>query len=98
MRHLGGHVGQREAERLEVADRVAELFALLKVELAILDRRPRDAHRPRGGVDAGDVQPALHGGESARIRIRPLVAVEAGERSLSGTRTPSRSSSKVSKP
>ena len=45
LRDLGGHVGEREAQRLEVADRVAELLALLQVERAVLDRGPRHARR-----------------------------------------------------
>ena len=79
LRDVGGHVGQREAQRLEVADRVAELDPLLEVALAILDRRAGDADGPGRRVDPGDVEAALDGGEPAGIRVRPLVAVEPGE-------------------
>src|SRR4051794_4267655 len=70
---LRGHVGDGEPQRLEVADRVAELLALLQVEDRVLERRPGQADRPRGGVHARGVEELLRLGEPRPLRRLPLL-------------------------
>ena len=73
------HVGKGKAERLELADRMAELLALLQVGPRVLDCRTRNADRPSCGMDACDIEPALNTREAARVRVRAFVSLEASE-------------------
>ena len=62
---LAGHVRERESQRLEVADRVAELLALLQVDGAVFDRGLRQPDGPRCGVHPRHVEPRPYSGEPA---------------------------------
>src|SRR5512141_8262 len=79
LRNLCRHVRQRKAEYLELGDRMTELLTLLQIGPRVLDGGARDTDRPSGGVHTGNVKPALHGCEAARVGVRALVAVEAGQ-------------------
>ena len=54
---LGRHPGELEARRLEVADRLAELAALLGIGGGVLQCAARQADGARGGVGAGALEP-----------------------------------------
>src|SRR5882757_3430254 len=54
---LGRHAGEPEARVLEVADRLAELTALLGIGGGILERAARQSDRAGGGMGAGALQP-----------------------------------------
>lgn len=77
--NLSGHVGQRKAQSLKLADRMAELFALLEICPRVLEGCAGDADGARRSMYASDVQASLDGGKSPRIRISPFVAVETCE-------------------
>src|SRR5665648_39524 len=79
LRNLGRHVRQRKAKHLEPGDRMTELLALLQIGPRVLDGGARDADRPSSGVHTGNIEPALNGCEAARVDVRALVAVEAGQ-------------------
>src|SRR2546422_718101 len=51
----GGHVGQQERDRLEVADRLAEGGALFGVGAGVLEGGPGDSDRAGGGDQAEPV-------------------------------------------
>ena len=58
---------------------MAELFALLQICPRVLEGCAGDADGARRSMYASDVQAALDGGKSPRIRISPFVAVETCE-------------------
>src|SRR5262245_17475832 len=58
---------------------MAELLALLEIRPCILECSTGDTDGSRRSVYASDVQAALHGGKSPRIRISTFVAVETCE-------------------
>src|SRR6188768_24255 len=76
---FGGHVRQCKAQSLKFTDRMAELLALLEICPRVLEGAAGDADGARRSVYASNVQAALHGSKSARIRIGPFVAVETCE-------------------
>src|ERR1035438_5907270 len=53
---LGGHVGQLPLDRLEIADRLAKLLALLRILQGRLVRALRHAQRQRGDRNAAAVK------------------------------------------
>ena len=87
---LRRHVGELEADRLELGDRLPELHALLGVGERVLERAAGEADRAGGGVDAGDVQAVHRRVEGAALRrgVVPSYIARAEDVSA-GTRRPS---------
>jgi hypothetical protein len=77
--NLSGHVSQRKAQSLKLTDGMTELLALLEISPGILEGRASDADGARRSMYASNVQAALDGGKSARIRLRAFIAVETSE-------------------
>ena len=93
---LGGHLGDLEPQRLEVADRPVELPALLAVGDRVLERAARQPDRPGAGVHPRLGQRPRHLAKSLRVvrSERP----RASRRLSAGTRRPSIDSSHVCQP
>src|SRR4029079_5877229 len=77
--NLSGHVGQRKAQSLKFTNRMAELLAFLEIGPRVLEGCAGNADGARRSMYASDVQAALDGCKSSRIRIGPFVAVESCE-------------------
>src|SRR5439155_25769348 len=74
--HARRHLGDLEADRLEVADRMLELHSRLRVGDAVLYRATSQAHCARRGVHAGHVEPGLRGGEGAALSVAGEAAAD----------------------
>src|SRR6202012_1692184 len=79
---LGGHAGDLEPDRLEVADRLAELDAFLGVGHGVLQRALGQADRAGRRVGAGEAE------AEGDALVRPAAALVVAGRRPAATRRP----------